>query len=101
MTEGFPATSRRKCLIYRNTKLEMRYRKKKFETFTKKELADCYKQLVEKLRAKNDYSDCFSKVNDNPNDEDFVPATPVTQKSMKRKVFSPKKKENEKRPKKD
>ena len=58
-------------------------------------------RTVEKLRDKNNYSDCFSKVNDNPNDEDFVPATPVPQKSMKRKLFSPKEKENEKRPKKD
>ena len=64
MTEGFPATLRRKCLVCRNTELEMRYRKRKFESFTKKELADRHKQLIEKLRDEDDYSDGFSEVED-------------------------------------
>ena len=39
LTEGFPATLRRKCLVCRNVELEMRYQKI-FENFSKRELAD-------------------------------------------------------------
>lgn len=58
-------------------------------------------QIVEKFRDEDDYSDSFSEVDDNPNDEDFVPATPTPQKSLKRKLFSPKEKQNKNRAKKD
>ena len=103
MTEGFPATLRRKCLVCRNTELEMRYRKRKFESFTKKELADRHKQLIEKLRDEDDYSDGFSEVDDNPKDEDFIPTTPAPQRSSKRnclifrknKIINDKKKRKE------
>lgn len=101
MTEGFPATLRRKCLVCRNTELEMRYRKRKFESFTKKELADRHKQLIEKLRDEDDYSDGFSEVDDNPKDEDFIPTTPAPQRSSKRKLFNIQEKQNNKRQKKE
>ena len=101
MTEGFPATLRRKCLVCRNTELEMRYRKRKFESFTKKELADRYKQLIEKLRDEDDYSDGFSEVDDNPKGEDFIPTTPAPQRSSKRKLFNIQEKQNNKRQKKE
>ena len=79
----------------------MQYRKKKFETFTKKEMADRHKQLIEKLRDVGDYSDAFSEADDNSNDEDFIPATPVPQKSLTRRLFSIQKKQNKKRAKKE
>ena len=100
MTEGFPATLRRKCLVCRNTELEMRYRKRKFESFMKKELADRHKQLIGKLRDEDDYSDGFSEVDDNPKDEDFIPTTPAPQRSSKRKLFNIQEKQNNKRQKK-
>ena len=65
----------------------MWYRKKKFETFTKKELADRHKQLIEKLRNVDDYSDAFSEVDDNSNDEDFIPAMSVPQKSQTKETI--------------
>lgn len=79
----------------------MWYRKKKFETFTKKELADRHKQLIEKLRNVDDYSDAFSEVDDNSNDEDFIPAMSVPQKSQTRRLFSIQKNQNKKRAKKE
>ena len=49
MTEGFPVTLRRKHLVLTNTELEKRCRKRKFEMFSKKEMTDCHKELLEKL----------------------------------------------------
>lgn len=64
LREGFPATLRRKCLACRNLELEMRYHKKKFESFSKKELADRHKDLLAKLRDEDDYSDGQSENDD-------------------------------------
>lgn len=64
LREGFPATLRGKCLARRNLELEMRYHKKKFESFSKKELADQHKDLLAKLRDEDDYSDGQSENDD-------------------------------------
>lgn len=64
LRKGFPATLRRKCLACRNLELEMWYHKKKFESFSKKELADRHKDLLAKLRDEDDYSDGQSQNDD-------------------------------------
>ena len=101
MTEGFPATLRRKCLVYRNFELEMRYRKKRLEMCSKKELPDCHKALLAKLRDEDiDYSDSFSENDDNKDDEDYIPPTlqhlESCVHSRKRKLFTPKEKKTSK-----
>ena len=83
MKEEFPATLRRKCrkcLVCGNMDLEMRYRKRKMESFTKRELADRHKESIDKLRDEDDYSDGLSEKDDNSNDEDFIPSTPQQKK---------------------
>ena len=87
MTEGFPATLRRKCLICRNLELEMWYHKKKFEIFSKKELIDCHKDLLAKLRVDEDYKNRLSEKDDDSHDEDFIPSTPG-HKDRKRKSMT-------------
>ena len=46
MTEGFPATLRRKCLVCRNLELETRYKKNRLEMSSKKELVERHKVLL-------------------------------------------------------
>lgn len=76
MMEGFPATLCRKYLVCRNLELEMRYCKKKFESFSKKELTDPHKYLLAKLRDEDNYSDKLSENDNNLHDEDFIVSTP-------------------------
>ena len=77
----------------------MRYRKRKFESFTKKELADRHKQLIGNWGTRTIIG--FSEVDDNPKDEDFIPTTPAPQRSSKRKLFNIQEKQNNKRQKKE
>ena len=86
LTEGFPTTLRRKCLVCRNLELEMRYRKHFFDSFSKKELADRHRELIQKLKDEEDYSDGLSENDNDSDDIDFVPPTPQqTGKSKNRK----------------
>ena len=100
LTEGFPTTLRRKCLVCRNLELEMRYRKHFFDSFSKKELADCHRELIQKLKVEEDYSDGLSENDNDSDDIDFVPPTPQHKgksKNRKRKLFTTRQNQKSKR----
>ena len=89
LTEGFPTTLRRKCLVCRNLELEMRYRKHFFDSFSKKELADCHRELIQKLKVEEDYSDGLSENDNDSDDIDFVPPTPQHKGKSERENYLP------------
>ena len=48
MTKGFPVTLRNKCLVCRNMELQMMYKRKWYDSLTKKELALDHKKIDQK-----------------------------------------------------
>ena len=78
----------------------MWYRKKKFDSFSKKELADRHRELIQKLKDEEDYSDGLSENDNDPDDIDFVPPTPHQtgkSKNKKRTLFTTRQNQKSKR----
>lgn len=78
----------------------MWYRKKKFDSFSKKELADRHRELIQKLKDEEDYSDGLSENDNDPDDIDFIPPTPHQtgkSKNKKRTLFTTRQNQKSKR----